>query len=442
MSKPAILCIDDEKMVLDSLKEQLHSGLDHNYLIEVAESGEEALEIMDELSGDGHDLSVVICDQIMPGLKGDEFLKIVHERSNKTLKILLTGQADAQAVGNAVNQANLYRYIAKPWQATDLILTVKEALRSYVQDKKLTEQNLMLQKTNEELARLNRAYERFVPGEFLRLLERQSIVEVELGDQIQTEVTILFSDIRSFTSLSEQMTPQENFDFINAYLGRISPIIRNHNGFIDKFIGDAVMALFPVQADDALQAAINMQQGVAHYNSYRQSKGRQPINIGIGLHTGKVMLGTIGETARMEGTVISDAVNLAARLEGLTKLYAASILISEQTLFSLDRPNRYNLRFLDRVKVKGRSEPISVFEILDGGTTKDVNLKLETRTHFEKGLLHYHSQEFAEAQIIFDNVLQCNPQDKAAQIYRERAAYLAAHGVPPDWSGIEILSEK
>lgn len=442
MSKPAILCIDDEKMVLDSLKEQLHSGLDNNYLIEVAESGEEALEIMDELSGDGYDLSVVICDQIMPGLKGDEFLKIVHERSNKTLKILLTGQADAQAVGNAVNQANLYRYIAKPWQATDLLLTVKEALRSYVQDKKLAEQNLMLQKTNEELARLNRAYERFVPGEFLRLLERQSIVEVELGDQIQTEVTILFSDIRYFTSLSEQMTPQENFDFINAYLGRISPIIRNHNGFIDKFIGDAVMALFPVQADDALQAAINMQQGVAHYNSHRYNKGRQPINIGIGLHTGKVMLGTIGETARMEGTVISDAVNLAARLEGLTKLYAASILISEQTLFSLDRPNRYNLRFLDRVKVKGRSEPISVFEILDGGTTKDVNLKLETRTHFEKGLLHYHSQEFAEAQIIFDNVLQCNPQDKAAQIYRERAAYLAAHGVPPDWTGIEILSEK
>lgn len=442
MSKLVILCIDDEKMVLDSLKEQLRSGLDNNYLIEMAESGEEALEIIEELSGDGYDLSVVICDQIMPGLKGDEFLKIVHERSNKTLKILLTGQADAQAVGNAVNQANLYRYIAKPWQATDLLLTVKEALRSYVQDKKLAEQNIMLQKSNEELARLNRAYERFVPGEFLRLLERKSIVEVELGDQIQTEVTILFSDIRYFTSLSEQMTPQENFDFINAYLGRISPIIRTHNGFIDKFIGDAVMALFPVQADDALQAAISMQQSVAHYNNHRYNKGRQPINIGIGLHTGKVMLGTIGETARMEGTVISDAVNLAARLEGLTKLYAASILISEQTLFSLDRPNRYNLRFLDRVRVKGRTEPISVFEILDGGSREDVNLKLETRTHFEQGLLHYHSQEFAEAQVIFDNVLHCNPRDKAAQIYRERAAYFAAHGVPPDWSGIEILREK
>jgi two-component system sensor histidine kinase ChiS len=442
MSKLVILCIDDEKMVLDSLKEQLRSGLDSSYLIEMAESAEEALEIIEEITEDRHDLSVVICDQIMPGLKGDEFLKIVHERSSNTLKILLTGQADALAVGNAVNYANLYRYIAKPWQATDLILTVKEALRSYVQDKKLTEQNISLQKINEELTQLNRAYERFVPGEFLRLLERSSIVEVALGDQIQTEVTILFSDIRSFTTLSEQMTPQENFDFINAYLGRISPIIRNHNGFIDKFIGDAIMALFPAQADDAIQAAINMQQSVSQYNSYRQNMGRQPINIGIGLHTGKVMLGTIGETARMEGTVISDAVNLAARLEGLTKLYAATILISEQTLFSLDRPNRYHFRFLDRVKVKGRAEPISVFEILDGSSAEEVNLKLETRTQFEKGLLHYHSQEFAAAQVIFNEVLDYNPQDQAARIYRERAAYFAVHGVPPDWSGIEILVEK
>ena len=145
MSSLAIICVDDQKVVLDSLTEQLKRNLRENYEIEAAQSGEEALEILEELQADGIEVALVISDQIMPGMKGDELLSQIHSQYPKILKIMLTGQANAQAVGNAVNSANLYRYITKPWDETDLILTVQEALRRYTQDQQLAEQNQLLQ---------------------------------------------------------------------------------------------------------------------------------------------------------------------------------------------------------------------------------------------------------------------------------------------------------
>ncbi|NJN67571.1 MAG: AAA family ATPase [Chloroflexaceae bacterium] len=289
---------------------------------------------------------------------------------------------------------------------------------------------------------LTSAYSRFVPREILQFLGKESIIQVNLGDQIQQDMTVLFSDIRDFTALSEQMTPQENFNFINAYLGRVSPIIRDHRGYIDKYIGDAIMALFPEQPDDAIQAAIAMQQEVAVYNQHRANSGYQPISIGIGLHTGNVMLGTVGEAQRMEGTVISDTVNLASRLEGLTKVYGVSILVSERMLFSLHRPNRYTFYFLDQVKVKGKREPVSVFEILDGSPAEVLERKLKTRSDFEHGLFHYHGQEFHEAIQSFKRVLMVDPDDRAAQLYLQRATNFIEYGVPVDWEGVAALTEK
>jgi serine phosphatase RsbU (regulator of sigma subunit) len=155
MSKPVILCVDDEKIILSSLKEQLRRNLEGDFALEIVESGEEALEVVEELLEDRIELPLVISDHIMPGIKGDELLKEIHRLSPKTLKILLTGQADADAVGNALNNARLYRYIGKPWEEADLVMTVKEATRSYFQDKRLEEQNLSLQNMNQELERLN-----------------------------------------------------------------------------------------------------------------------------------------------------------------------------------------------------------------------------------------------------------------------------------------------
>ena len=177
MSKPVILCVDDEKIVLDSLKSQLKKSFGSDFEIEIAESGEEALEIIEEFIEDEIDLPVIISDQIMPGMKGDELLIEVNTLLPDTLKILLTGQASADAVGNAVNQAKLYRYIAKPWEHSDLALTVKEAVRSFFQNKQLELQNIQLEKLVEELRELNENLEVKVKKRTAELETSKEIIE-------------------------------------------------------------------------------------------------------------------------------------------------------------------------------------------------------------------------------------------------------------------------
>ena len=162
------------------------------------------------------------------------------------------------------------------------------------------------------------------------------------------------------------------------------------------------------------------------YNSHRRKCNYSPVSVGISLHTGTLILGMIGEAKRLEGTVISDAVNLASRLEGLTKLYGASILISKQTLSHLDNPDKYNFRFLDQVWIKGKQKAVSVFEIFDGDPQEIKELKLETKADFEAGLALYHDDKFAEARGIFKTVLERNPDDKVAQLYLERADIASA----------------
>lgn len=215
---------------------------------------------------------------------------------------------------------------------------------------------------NERLIVLNTAYERFVPHDFLSLLEKNSITDVGLGDQVQKTMSVLFSDIRSFTTLSEKMTPEENFKFINSFLGVMGPIIRKHHGFVDKYIGDAIMALYPRSPDDALQCAIEMQSVLDEYN--KQHPGQEPVRIGVGINTGSLMLGTVGEHDRMNATVISDAVNIASRIESLTKNYKTPILISEDTYKSLKNPARYHIEMVDdQVLVKGKTKPIAVYKV-------------------------------------------------------------------------------
>ncbi|RKZ50266.1 MAG: hypothetical protein DRR16_24080 [Candidatus Parabeggiatoa sp. nov. 3] len=211
------------------------------------------------------------------------------------------------------------------------------------------------------LKETNQAYARFVPNEFLQLLDKDDrLVNIQLGHCLEMNMTILFADIRSFTTLSEKMSPQENFKFINAYLNEMGPIIRKHNGFVDKYIGDAIMALF-INTNDALNAAIAMLKQLEQFNQTQKT----PIKIGIGLNTGKLMLGIIGEANRLQGTVIGDAVNLASRIENLTKTYDSFLIMSQETLENLTDSDQYTIRFLDNIKVKGRTGNVNIFEVLD-----------------------------------------------------------------------------
>jgi len=418
--KPVIVCVDDEQTILKSLKMDLSRVLGDGYLIELAENGEDCLELCAELIADHHEIPVIISDYIMPGMKGDELLRKLHERLPATLKIMLTGQAAVEAIVNAVNQAKLYRYIAKPWEPEDLRLTVKEAVRSYFQEQMLAEQTLRLTEAYQQLEALNRVHERFVPKQFLSLLGKQQITDIELGNQVEKEMSVLFSDIRGFTALSEGMTPQENFNFINDYLGQMEPAIGAHQGFIDKYIGDAIMALFPGSADDAVRAGIAMLHQLGDYNTQREQEKLPPVRIGIGINTGRLMLGMVGGKTRMDGTVIADAVNLASRVENLTKLYEADLLITQHTYRQLSDPSVYKIRVVDHVLVKGKRQAVTVYEVFDADQPTLRALKTDTLDDFKQGFRAYHARDFNTAQKAFQQVVTRNTEDRVARSYLQK----------------------
>ena len=264
------------------------------------------------------------------------------------------------------------------------------------------------------------AYSRLVPHQLLSLLQAKSVVDVKLGDQVERKMTILFSDIRDFTPLSESMTPTENFEFITSYLSQMEPVISRHHGIIDKYIGDAIMALFEKGADEALHGAIDMLERLGYYNAGRARAGYQPIHIGIGLNTGMVMIGTVGGINRMDSTVIGDAVNLAARLEEATKTYNTPLIISHNTLYDLNDPGIYHIRFLDRIRVKGKSQPLSVYEVYDNDTEELRKLKDETRELFEQAVAYYHLKDIDRAIRAFKNCIETCPDDLCAHIYLKR----------------------
>lgn len=388
-----------------------------NYCLVQVLNGTQALAEIEK----GFKPNLVILDVVLSRRTGLEICQKIYEYFpvNELPIILLTVKNQVPEVLEALSYGE--KYLAKPITKSELLARMR---------------------THIQLSKVNAAYGRFVPYELLSLLGRASIVDVKLGDCVQKEMAILFSDIRSFMTLSEKMSPEENFNFINAYLQRVVPTIRKYNGFVDKYIGDAVMAVFPEKAEDALLAAINMQKQVVLYNAQRVEKGETPIAIGVGLHIGSLMLGTIGEEQRMEGTVISDAVNVASRLEGLTKNYGSSVIFSEKILIGLEDPTHYNYRLIGKVPVKGRKDAISVFEAFDGDSPNTVALKVNTKSHFELGVYLYYSRKFTQGYQIFKGVLQKNPQDKAALFYLKRCKKFHKQGISGEGDDFKDLGNK
>jgi two-component system sensor histidine kinase ChiS len=296
--------------------------------------------------------------------------------------------------------------------------------------------------THLNLLKISTSYNRFVPYEYLRFLQKETILDVNLGDHISGEMAVMFSDIRSFTTISETMTSQENFNFVNAYFKRVSPVIRAHDGFIVKFLGDGIMAVFPNGAEDAVRAGIEKLYQVSAYNDKRQFDGRQSIQVGIGVHVGHMMVGMVGETARMQGDAFSDNVNLTARLESLTKHYGVCFLISGETLEKLPNPDQYHIRFLDKVAVKGKQKAIRIYEIFDADPEDLIARKLQTQSNFETGQQHYFAKEFADAAKLFKQVLGVIPDDQTAQLYLKHSAKFMVDGVPDDWQGVRTMDKK
>lgn len=356
--------------------------------------------------------------------------------------------------------AFVYLLLFVKWTTTDIVRPVNELLEQMQKTGRDHVNEYVIIRTNDEIgalgegynfmtrrirdyidniSKLNETYFRFVPKQFLDILGKKSIEEIAHGDQVEQEMSVMFTDIRSFTEISESMTPKENFDFINMYLAYMEPVIGKNGGFIDKYIGDSIMALFPMDVEDAINAAIEMRIKLAEFNQVITQFDKEPINSGIGIHTGSLMLGVVGGENRLDGTVISDAVNLAARLEGLTKIYGGSVIISEDTLMKINHSENYEYRFLDVVKVKGKKKAVYIFEILNGEPERCRDLKKSTKYSFGRAADMYQNKEFDMALKLFEDIYQQNPSDKAAAFYITRCKHFLKEGVPDDWDGIEQL---
>lgn len=388
---------------------------------------------------DHPDTALMLLDVVMEtDDSGLEVARCIREEvRNQLVRIVLrTGQPGQAPEDKVIIGYDINDYKTKTELTTQKFLTaVVMGLRAF---RDLT----IIEAHRRELQRMVEATDRFVPREFLSFLKKQSIIDVELGDHAEMGMTILFSDIRSFAALSEPMTPAENFEFINSYLKSAGPIIRKNHGFVGKYTGDGLMGLFPSQVDDAVVAAIETLETLSVYNSQREQQGQVPIGIGIGVHAGEVMLGTVGEEKRMQGDAMSDSVNLARRIESLTKMYGTPILISEGAYSRLQDPSRYAIRLVDCVQVQGRSESVTLYEVFDGDPPDIAKLKRQTLDDFERGLCLYRQRQFTEAKHCFNNMLQTNDRDALAGLYVQRCKQYQIDGVPDDWEGITVLVGK
>jgi len=409
-----ILIVDDEPVNQQVLANHLTLG---KYRFSQAYNGEEALRAIDKTKFD-----LVLLDVMMPKMSGYEVCQRLRQKylSAELPVIMVTAKDQVQDLIEGLS-SGANDYLAKPFSKDELLARIK---------------------THLNLLKINTAFGRFVPREFLRYLQKESAVDVKLGDHTQMEVTIFVSDIRGFTTISEKMTPAENFAFINEYFSIASPTVREYHGFVDRYTGDAIMALFPRQAEDAVNNSIATLRLLATHNEGRRVKGETAIQIGVGLHTGSLMLGIVGEQERMQGDIFSDAVNLTNRIEGLCKFYGASIVVSETTLGKLTNRGEYHTRFLGKVQVKGKDVPISLFEVYNGDPESIIELKLKTKKDFEEGLYRYFDKDFTNASVFFKNVLDVNAKDKTARLYLERSAQFMVQGVPEGWEGVEAMESK
>lgn len=331
------------------------------------------------------------------------------------------------------------------YAAADLKLLTTLALQSSsaIESALLYEKSIREAREREEAMR--RFYDiaaKFVPYEFIDALGHSVITDVKLGDQVEKIVTVLFSDIRNYTSLSERWTPEENFSFVCSFNEKMGPVIRRHGGFVNQFLGDAIMAIFPGNAADALSASVEMQKTVRDFNKEQELKNQPVIQIGIGMHTGPLIMGITGDEFRMDAATISDTVNTASRIESLTKYYKAGVIISEATLQSIENPDEFHLRPLGKVQVKGKKVTMGIYECFGGDEGPMLTTKLETLPAFCSGIDNYLQKSFSQALKLFLQVAAANPDDLTAHFFLNKTMQYHNTGVPDSWIGIEEMQNK
>ncbi|GJM33051.1 MAG: hypothetical protein DHS20C18_20520 [Saprospiraceae bacterium] len=304
-----------------------------------------------------------------------------------------------------------------------------------------------LQKVVNNQVQLNQAIKRFVPVQFLQELGKEDYAEIQMGDSTAKVMSVLFSDLRSFTKMAERLSPQVNFQFLNSYFKKMEPYIEQHGGFIDKYIGDAIMALFRDRpedrsADAAVKTALALRVALKDFNQQRTKQKLETIEFGIGINTGELMLGTVGSENRLDTTVIGDTVNLASRLEALTKYFKTPILLSDFTYRALSNPFDFNLRRIDIVRVPGKEKTSVIYELISPEDPEVADRKMGSLLNFYLGMDLYAQRRFGEALKIYEQICEYNPGDTVAAIYKKRCQDNILHPPPPGWSRVMEIRYK
>ena len=405
----------------------------------------EALELIN-----GRQVDLLVLDLMMTSNDVFALLKAAQPHNGKTSRVpvIVTAPASANDRIQACLQRGAEDYITTPFDPANALIVTRR-IELCLHRKHLREFTVRLRTSRPDVINetavielYSNASSKFVPREFLQHLGRETIADVRLGDQVAREMTVFFSDIRDFTTMSESMTPQDNFAFLNSYLKRATPIIRANHGFIDKYIGDAIMALFPKDPADALAAAVQLQQELVTYNKGRKVAGYAPVRIGIGLHRGDLILGTIGEEERMQTTVISDAVNLASRIEGLTKVFGVPLLVGKSVVEKLPGGHGFHLRHLGAVKAKGKTRSVEIYECFDNDPAELREHKINSMELFSNGVDEFRKGLLLSAQRSFNRVSTLNPHDSVAAYFRDSCTLSVMHKPSAEWDGVEKIEVK
>jgi adenylate cyclase len=264
------------------------------------------------------------------------------------------------------------------------------------------------------------SFSRFVPKHFANILQKESILDVKEGDATEKDLAILFNDIKNFSTLAEMLSVKETFEFLNTYFEIMSPIILKYRGFIDKFIGDEIMALFDCNPDFPLDASIEMRLKLQEFNEKIKHLNLPTVDMGVGLNYGKVILGTVGSKERLDTTVIGDTVNTAERIQQLTRIFKTPILLTENIKNNLQKTEKYYLRRLQKVRVKGKLEPVQIYECFNADPDEQIEKKLQTLDKYEEAIHLMHNKNFTDAILLFQEINSINPNDFVVKIYLEK----------------------
>lgn len=356
--KASILYIDDEVHNLNVFK----AAFRHDYNIFTCASTKEAIQVLRK-----NDIDLIITDQRMPEQTGVEFLEEIIPEYPDTIRIILTGFSDVDAIIKAINTGCVFRYITKPWDEKELKQDIEIAIKMHDIEARNRE---LIGNLKDELAKQERVlslFQKYVPENIIH----QSLKKEDSKTLFEGEicpVTVLFIDIRGFTTIASRLEPKKTVTYLNKFFTAMSKAINKHHGTVDKFIGDSILAIFGAPFEtmysqrDAVFSAVEMIEELKAFNEIFQPEIDFQTRVGIGINSGEAVIGNIGSESRIEYTAIGDVINVASRIENFTRDKPDTIVISESTFLAVK--DYFLLKPLGPQELKGKSEKIPLYEVV------------------------------------------------------------------------------